>query len=172
MHVCMPVSIEAKYLIRTAPETSCAPHRHRRVRVCLPTDERACQTHILHAWQVWADGRVYDGHWERGVFSGLGTCVWYNGDKYEGEWLDGFAHGLGRYTFVNGDVYEGNIVQDKFQGYGAITHSSGWKYRGGWDTGLMHGYAPLLPPPSSSQDVCVCTLCASWLFGSSCTARA
>jgi hypothetical protein len=91
--------------------------------------------------QVWADGRVYDGHWERGVFSGLGTCVWYNGDKYEGEWLDGFAHGLGRYTFVNGDVYEGNIVQDKFQGHGAITHSSGWKYRGGWDAGLMHGYA-------------------------------
>lgn len=54
---------------------------------------------------VWADGRVYDGHWNRGVFSGMGTCVWYNGDTYEGEWHDGFAHGLGRYTFVSGDIY-------------------------------------------------------------------
>ena len=89
---------------------------------------------------VWADGRVYDGHWNKGVFSGLGTCVWYSGDTYEGEWHDGFAHGMGKYTYVSGDVYEGTMKQDRFHGHGSMTHTSGWKYKGGWEEGLMQGW--------------------------------
>jgi len=43
-----------------------------------------------------------------------------NGDKYEGHWENGLYHGLGRLTLKNGTVYECDFKYGKKCGKGII----------------------------------------------------
>ena len=46
-----------------------------------------------------ADGKCYEGEWQKGEMHGHGVYRWPNGSVlYEGQWVDG--RGIGKYTCV------------------------------------------------------------------------
>ena len=44
---------------------------------------------------TWANGRRYEGHYEKGNKNGFGI-IFENGKKYEGYWLINKKHGVGK----------------------------------------------------------------------------
>jgi len=71
--------------------------------------------------QKWTDGRVYEGEFELGKFSGDGRMVW-NTQKgllvYEGQYKDDLKHGVGKFVWADGRTYEGEWCCGKRHGRG------------------------------------------------------
>ena len=47
---------------------------------------------------TWADGRIYEGQYEKDKKTGFGVYRWPDGRKYEGWWHKGKQHGIGKYV--------------------------------------------------------------------------
>jgi len=71
--------------------------------------------------QKWADGRVYEGQFEMGKFSGEGRMVWSTQKGflvYEGQYRDDLKHGVGKFVWADGRTYEGEWCLGKRHGRG------------------------------------------------------
>ena len=55
----------------------------------------------------YANGRQYEGQWEKDLRNGKGFERYPNGNSYYGNFKMGKADGKGVYTWVNGEVYDG-----------------------------------------------------------------
>mmetsp|Transcript_32025 Transcript_32025/g.75078 ORF Transcript_32025/g.75078 Transcript_32025/m.75078 type:complete len:231 (+) Transcript_32025:51-743(+) len=76
--------------------------------------------------QRWSDGRLYEGQFEDGKFSGEGKMVWITqrGEMtYEGQYKDDVKHGRGKFTWADGRVYDGEWCQGKRHGRGHYTNN-------------------------------------------------
>lgn len=88
---------------------------------------------------LYAEGDVYDGEWENGVFNGKGTYKLNDGEMFVGEFMGGEYHGEGVLSFCNGDRYEGNFAHDQMSGKGVYYHANGDVYEGEWKENKKHG---------------------------------
>lgn len=61
-----------------------------------------------------ASGNVYNGDFEKGLYSGFGEMRYSNGDRYKGYWKKGVPHGKGSYFFKNGHVDTGEFAEGRF----------------------------------------------------------
>jgi hypothetical protein len=52
--------------------------------------------------QIWPDGSLYEGFWDKDKANGMGRLIHSDGDVYEGEWFNDKAHGYGVYTNMDG----------------------------------------------------------------------
>jgi len=71
--------------------------------------------------QKWTDGRVYEGHFELGKFSGEGKMIWSTQKGllvYEGQYKDDLKHGFGKFVWADGRTYEGEWCCGKRHGRG------------------------------------------------------
>mmetsp|Transcript_1732 Transcript_1732/g.4435 ORF Transcript_1732/g.4435 Transcript_1732/m.4435 type:complete len:237 (-) Transcript_1732:145-855(-) len=86
------------------------------------------QHDIQHGFgkQRWSDGRLYEGYFEDGKFSGRGKMVWTTprGEMtYEGDYKDDVKHGKGKFTWADGRVYDGEWDKGKRHGRGHYTNN-------------------------------------------------
>jgi len=79
-----------------------------------------CQKDLPHGYGIatFADGRLFAGTMEAGLFSGSGTIVLKSGDRYTGSFANGKFQGQGVYSFVTGDRYVGEFVEGEMHGTG------------------------------------------------------
>ncbi|CAE8687361.1 unnamed protein product [Polarella glacialis] len=71
--------------------------------------------------QTWSDGRVYDGQFQVGRFSGTGRMMWHTQKGmlvYEGQYKDDLKHGHGKFVWTDGRTYDGEWNQGKRHGRG------------------------------------------------------
>jgi hypothetical protein len=71
--------------------------------------------------QTWTDGRIYEGQFDQGKFSGDGRMRWstQKGDLvYEGQYRDDLKHGFGKFVWADGRTYEGEWCCGKRHGRG------------------------------------------------------
>lgn len=117
----------------------------------------------------YADGRVFEGHWckgvweghgrleyaahgyyagyyagrfEKGLFSGPGLRRWSDGSEYDGEWRDGKRSGKGTLHHAGGGRCrrsEGDWVDDQLHGYGRRTFVDTSQYEGAFLGGVQQG---------------------------------
>jgi hypothetical protein len=87
----------------------------------------------------YADGRVYQGHWNNGSWHGHGKTSYPNGDTYEGDYEDDQRHGIGIYKWRDGRVFQGNFRNDQRNGHGVYKWPDGSTYVGGFQEGQRHG---------------------------------
>ncbi|CAL1131851.1 unnamed protein product [Cladocopium goreaui] len=69
--------------------------------------------------QTWSDGRVYEGQFQNGRFSGTGKMVWHTQKGmlvYEGQYKDDLKHGQGKFVWPDGRTYDGEWSQGKRHG--------------------------------------------------------
>ncbi|OMJ77103.1 hypothetical protein SteCoe_23375 [Stentor coeruleus] len=88
---------------------------------------------------IWKDGSLYEGYWEKDKPNGRGRLIHSNGDVYQGEWINDKAHGYGIYIHTDGAKYEGLWENDKQHGKGCETWLDGAKYDGDYVYGQKHG---------------------------------
>uniref|UniRef100_K3X194 Uncharacterized protein n=1 Tax=Globisporangium ultimum (strain ATCC 200006 / CBS 805.95 / DAOM BR144) TaxID=431595 RepID=K3X194_GLOUD len=101
-----------------------------------------------HGAMSFANGESYEGYFEDGFFSGLGTYVHRDGGKYEGHFVKSKRHGKGRRVFANGGQYDGDWADDKMHGRGRLTRKSALPtgkgtlvYEGAFEWGAQTGEA-------------------------------
>jgi len=71
--------------------------------------------------QTWSDGRVYEGQFENGKFSGTGRMVWHTQKgllTYEGEYKDDLKQGKGKFVWADGRTYDGEWYRGMRHGRG------------------------------------------------------
>ena len=117
--------------------------------------------------QIWPDGRVYEGQWRFGKFSGKGRLIGIRGEAYIGDFENDKYHGFGllydheggvynggwaagkkdgigymragQKSPIAGGVYYGDWSEGNIQGSGVLFFSDGSVYAGGWKAGCKHG---------------------------------
>jgi len=85
--------------------------------------------------QKWSDGRIYEGQYAEGVFSGKGRMVWKTRDGlmiYEGQYKDDLKNGDGKFLWADGRSYEGQWQSGKRHGRGAYAASNSTPRMGYW----------------------------------------
>lgn len=85
--------------------------------------------------QTWTDGRVYDGEFQCGRFSGQGTMVWHTQKgllTYEGQYVDDLKHGTGKFVWPDGRTYDGEWHQGKRHGRGMYMNARCERKIGYW----------------------------------------
>mmetsp|Transcript_62320 Transcript_62320/g.115663 ORF Transcript_62320/g.115663 Transcript_62320/m.115663 type:complete len:220 (+) Transcript_62320:95-754(+) len=85
--------------------------------------------------QKWSDGRVYEGEFAHGKFSGFGHMTWITPQGqlvYEGEYKDDLKHGKGKFTWHDGRVYDGDWFDGKRHGRALYTNASEGQKVGFW----------------------------------------
>jgi hypothetical protein len=65
---------------------------------------------------AYADGSKYDGDFEDGELSGLGTWYFPNGDKYVGSFKDNYSHGEGTLYRADGSKMAGEWIEGEYVG--------------------------------------------------------
>lgn len=76
--------------------------------------------------QKWPDGRVYEGEFKVGQFSGEGKMTWVSQKGflvYEGQYRDDLKHGSGKFTWADGRTYEGEWCLGKRHGRGRYVNA-------------------------------------------------
>ena len=105
----------------------------------------------------------YDGSWEKGLMSGLGTYVYsdnlrYDGNfklnrpegvgtatyednqsSYEGEWSSGKFSGIGVMRSIGGGIYRGRLMNGRREGEGRLEYGQGLVYEGEFSNGKPDG---------------------------------
>lgn len=104
--------------------------------------------HPKRGTYIWADGRIYKGHFSFGRRDYQGTMTWPDGRKYEGGWKDDECNGLGTMTWPDGTKYSGGFEGDKFHGFGTVTRPDGSEFSGVYTNG---NYAPYKAPAASNN---------------------
>lgn len=74
-----------------------------------------------HGAMSFANGESYEGNFDDGHMSGLGTFVYRDAGVYEGQFEKSKRHGHGRRVFANGDEYDGDWEDDRMHGHGKLT---------------------------------------------------
>lgn len=85
--------------------------------------------------QTWSDGRVYDGQFDSGKFSGLGRMVWHTQKgllTYEGQYKDDLKHGTGKFVWADGRIYDGAWYAGKRHGRGTYINTRSERKIGHW----------------------------------------
>jgi len=85
--------------------------------------------------QTWSDGRVYDGQFQFGRFSGSGRMVWHTQKGlliYEGQYEDDMKHGNGKFVWADGRVYDGQWQHGKRHGKGMYQNVRSERKVGFW----------------------------------------
>jgi len=85
--------------------------------------------------QTWSDGRVYDGQFDHGRFSGHGRMVWHTQKgllTYEGQYKDDLKHGSGRFVWADGRTYDGEWQNGKRHGKGMYMNARCERKVGFW----------------------------------------
>jgi len=85
--------------------------------------------------QSWSDGRVYDGQFQAGRFSGFGKMVWHTQNGllvYEGEYKDDLKDGQGKFIWPDGRTYDGEWSQGKRHGKGTYITAKADRKVGFW----------------------------------------
>eukprot|EP00929_Paragymnodinium_shiwhaense_P122811 TRINITY_DN95956_c0_g1_i1.p1 TRINITY_DN95956_c0_g1~~TRINITY_DN95956_c0_g1_i1.p1 ORF type:complete len:276 (+),score=31.08 TRINITY_DN95956_c0_g1_i1:98-925(+) len=93
--------------------------------------------------QEWSDGRVYEGEFLAGRFSGHGCMTWDSPQgqlRYEGQYIRDLKHGHGKFLWPDGRVYDGSWHQGKRHGQGSYSSSQGQSRRGRWDNDKFKGW--------------------------------
>ncbi len=78
---------------------------------------------------IFADGSIYEGSFNNGMFEGTGVYTYPNGDIYEGNYSKGLKEGAGVFTWANGSTYKGNFRRDMFE-TGVYGYANGDTYKG------------------------------------------
>ena len=87
-----------------------------------------------------AENGVYRGRMKGHLYHGMGEFHYKNGDVYNGSWEMGFRSGVGTMTYGKANqTYVGMWSYDKREGYGIMTYSSGDVYEGDWKGNKRHG---------------------------------
>ncbi|KAK7386291.1 hypothetical protein VNO78_26422 [Psophocarpus tetragonolobus] len=81
----------------------------------------------------------YEGDWVGGKYDGYGVETWARGSRYRGQYREGLRHGLGIYKFYSGDVYGGEWSNGQCHGFGVHTCNDGSHYVGEFKWGVKHG---------------------------------
>uniref|UniRef100_A0A6I8QM80 MORN repeat-containing protein 4 n=1 Tax=Xenopus tropicalis TaxID=8364 RepID=A0A6I8QM80_XENTR len=74
---------------------------------------------------LFADGSIYVGQFENGLFSGCGVLTFPDGSRYEGEFVQGKFQGTGVFTRYDNMKFEGEFKGGRVEGYGLLTYSDG-----------------------------------------------
>lgn len=85
--------------------------------------------------QTWSDGRVYNGQFKNGKFSGQGSMSWQMAKgrmTYEGQYLNDLKHGVGKFVWADGRTYHGEWVCGKRHGRGTYSNSLVSQKAGYW----------------------------------------
>lgn len=85
--------------------------------------------------QKWTDGRVYEGQFDEGRFSGEGRMVWSTPKGllvYEGQYRDDLKHGMGKFVWADGRTYEGEWCCGKRHGRGRYVNARSEQKVGYW----------------------------------------
>eukprot|EP00747_Dinoflagellata_sp_TGD_P055085 gnl/TRDRNA2_/TRDRNA2_149349_c1_seq2.p1 gnl/TRDRNA2_/TRDRNA2_149349_c1~~gnl/TRDRNA2_/TRDRNA2_149349_c1_seq2.p1 ORF type:complete len:239 (-),score=42.63 gnl/TRDRNA2_/TRDRNA2_149349_c1_seq2:28-744(-) len=93
--------------------------------------------------QTWSNGRVYEGEFAYGKFSGFGRMVWQtNGGPmiYEGEYMEDQKHGRGKFLWADGRSYDGEWRNGKRWGQGVHTNTRQEKKVGMWADDKFEGW--------------------------------
>lgn len=77
-----------------------------------------------------ADGSVYTGVTENGLFHGNGRLLYPDGSEYRGEWIFGKRDGFGVFRTKDGARYEGFWRNDVREGKGILHFPDGSVFRG------------------------------------------
>jgi hypothetical protein len=103
--------------------------------------------------RTFADGSVYEGHFDGFIPHGQGKLIMSDGRVYEGEFSEGGINGRGVMTDPKGNVIEGEFitVQDErgmefalATGMGELTYAAtGTVYRGEFRNGKFNGHGTL-----------------------------
>ncbi len=88
-----------------------------------------------------SDGRVYQGHFKKGLMDGKGSLKFPNGDSYTGKMKKGDIHGKGTFLYQDGRSYRGSLVKGKKQGRGEFLYPDLTRYKGGFKNDLFEGRA-------------------------------
>ncbi|XP_029466007.1 MORN repeat-containing protein 4 isoform X2 [Rhinatrema bivittatum] len=72
-----------------------------------------------------ADGSIYVGQFENGLFSGCGVLTFPDGSRYEGEFVQGKFQGAGVFTRYDNMKFEGEFKSGRVEGYGLLTFPDG-----------------------------------------------
>eukprot|EP00913_Durusdinium_trenchii_P017825 g16750.t1 len=94
--------------------------------------------------QTWSDGRVIQGQFQNGRFSGTGKMVWHTQKGmlvYEGQYKDDCGD---RFMFLSATVFFNGqfnlLIQDDLKhGHGKFVWPDGRTYDGEWSQGKRHG---------------------------------
>ena len=89
----------------------------------VPPDENVERTFTGKKIKYYEDG-VYEGDFENGLKSGIGTYIYKNGDKYIGGFKNDEKNGYGAYYYNNGDSYLGEFSKNKKDGKGSYNRRS------------------------------------------------
>jgi hypothetical protein len=92
---------------------------------------------------VYKNGHLFEGDFEDGVRSGIGTYTYpfEEGklDKYEGEWKENLKNGIGKMNYADFGEYFGRFENGKRHGEGVFTYKTKDIYSGSWKYGKKHG---------------------------------
>ncbi|KAL9245227.1 hypothetical protein vseg_018903 [Gypsophila vaccaria] len=80
----------------------------------------------------------YEGDWVDGKYDGYGLEIWARGSRYRGQYRQGLRHGFGVYRFYTGDVYAGEWCNGQSHGCGIHTCEDGSRYVGEFKSGVKH----------------------------------
>uniref|UniRef100_A0A7S4UH35 MORN repeat-containing protein 5 n=1 Tax=Alexandrium monilatum TaxID=311494 RepID=A0A7S4UH35_9DINO len=72
-------------------------------------------------------------------FTGIAKAEYANGDIYEGHFQDGMRHGKGKYTYFSGDVFDGIFENNVKTGKAYVTYAKGGFFHGHFKEGLREG---------------------------------
>uniref|UniRef100_A0A803TEN3 MORN repeat-containing protein 4 n=1 Tax=Anolis carolinensis TaxID=28377 RepID=A0A803TEN3_ANOCA len=74
---------------------------------------------------TFADGSIYLGHFENGLFNGCGVLTFADGSRYEGEFVQGKFNGVGVFTRYDNMIFEGEFKGGRVDGFGLLTFPDG-----------------------------------------------
>ncbi|XP_066476722.1 MORN repeat-containing protein 4 isoform X2 [Tiliqua scincoides] len=97
-----------------------------RQRFC-PSTAPLCKAGRRHGvgQLTFADGSVYLGHFENGLFNGCGVLTFADGSRYEGEFVQGKFNGVGVFTRYDNMIFEGEFKGGRVDGFGLLTFPDG-----------------------------------------------
>lgn len=84
---------------------------------------------------TWCDGRVYEGQFHGGKFSGRGHMCWQTKAGplvYDGQYMDDQKHGAGKLRWPDGRTYDGEWCCGKRHGEGVYINAQGDQKTGLW----------------------------------------
>ncbi|KAG2397666.1 uncharacterized protein HKW66_Vig0140980 [Vigna angularis] len=90
--------------------------------------------------QVYSNGDVYEGEFQKGKCWGNGVYHCHMSGRYEGDWVDGKYDGYGVETWARGSRHRGQYREGLRHEMGIYRFYCGDVYGGEWSNGQCHGF--------------------------------